>query len=339
MVFQRLIAPRIVYKLLPNFVATKAELLRLLRKKRLRIYAEAEPRFNMKIAIYGRITEQSLPPALQGLFDKLEKNGVEVIVGKDYFTYLSSQFRIGGKVKQIDDYNQVRGVADFLISLGGDGTILETIAFVRNSGIPIVGVNTGRLGFLASLTVEQAAGHVVENLIAKKYALDKRSLLRLDTKSNLFGDVNYAMNELTVQRKDSSAMMTIHCWVNGQFLNSYWADGLIIATPTGSTAYSLSCGGPLMIPDAKSFVITPLSPHNLNVRPLILPEDSEIKLTVEGRSQQYIASLDARMQAFDESEELIVRKGDFKISLVRFENQHFFDVIREKLMWGLDKRN
>lgn len=293
----------------------------------------------MKVAVYGRITGKDLPSALQGLFDKLEKHGAEILIGKHYFEYLSAQFQIKGKVKQLDDYNQIRGAADFMLSLGGDGTILETIAFVRNSGIPIVGINTGRLGFLAGVTVEQAAEMVVENLAAKKYALDKRTLLRLDTKSNLFGDVNFAMNELTVQRKDSSAMMSIHCWVNGEFLNSYWADGLIIATPTGSTAYSLSCGGPLMIPDAKSFVITPLSPHNLNVRPLIVPEDSEITLKVEGRSEQFVASLDSRMEPFVEGEELKIRKGDFKISLVRFDNQHFFDVIREKLGWGVDARN
>jgi NAD+ kinase len=295
--------------------------------------------FTMKIAVYGRITGKSLPPALQGLFDKLEKHGAELLLGKEYFGYLSKQFQINGKVKQLDDYNQIRGSADFLLSLGGDGTILEAIAFVRNSGIPIVGINTGRLGFLASVTVKQAAESVVESLAAKKYALDKRSLLRLDTERNLFGDVNFAMNELTVQRKDSSAMMSIHCWVNGVFLNSYWADGLIIATPTGSTAYSLSCGGPLMIPDARSFVITPLSPHNLNVRPLIVPEDSEITLKVEGRSPQYMASLDSRMEPFGDGEELRIRKNDFKVSLVRFDNQHFFDVIREKLGWGLDARN
>lgn len=293
----------------------------------------------MKIAIYGRITGKTLPPALQGLFDKLEQNGVELLIGEEYHAYLTAQFTIKSKVKKLADLNDIRGQADFLLSIGGDGTILETIAFVRNSGIPIVGINTGRLGFLAGVTVEQAVESVVENLLARKFSLDKRSLLRLDSKNNLFGSVNYAMNELTVQRKESSSMMTIHCWVNGEFLNSYWADGLIIATPTGSTAYSLSCGGPLMIPDAKSLVITPLSPHNLNVRPLILPEDSEIKLKVEGRSPQYIASLDARMESFDESEELIIRKGDFKISLVRFADQHFFDVIREKLMWGVDKRN
>ncbi len=293
----------------------------------------------MKIAIYGRITGKELPPALQGLFDKLEKHGAELLIGKEYHKCLTEQFTINSKVKELDDFNQIRGAADFLLSIGGDGTILETISFVRNSGIPVVGINTGRLGFLAGVTVEQAGESVIENLAARKFSLDKRTLLRLDTDNNLFGDVNVAMNELTVQRKDSSAMMSIHAWVNGEFLNSYWADGLIISTPTGSTAYSLSCGGPLMIPDAKSFVITPLSPHNLNVRPLIVSDESEILLKVEGRSPQYLASLDARTKTFNESEELRIRKGDFKISLVRFDNQHFFDVIREKLMWGVDKRN
>lgn len=293
----------------------------------------------MKVAIYGRKTEKLLPPVLQGLFDKLEKNGAELLIDSAYMEYLKPQFRIGSKVKVLDDFNTIRGQADFLLSFGGDGTILETITYVRNSGIPILGINTGRLGFLAGLTVEEAVEYAVERLKAKKFSLDKRSLIKLETKTNMFGDVNYALNELTVQRKESSAMMTVHCSINGEFLNSYWADGLIISTPTGSTAYSLSCGGPLMVPDARSFVITPLSPHNLNVRPLIVPEDSVIKLTVEGRSPQYLASLDARTEAFSDDVELTVRKEDFKISLVRFSDQHFFQTIREKLIWGHDARN
>lgn len=252
--------------------------------------------------------------------------------------YLQPQFSIGKKVKVLDDFNSIRGQADFLLSFGGDGTILETIAFVRNSGIPILGINTGRLGFLAGVTVEEAVAHAVERLKARQYSLDKRSLLKLEAKTELFGDVNYALNEFTVQR-ESSAMMTVHTSVNGEFLNSYWADGLIVATPTGSTAYSLSCGGPLMVPDARSFVITPLSPHNLNVRPLILPEDSVITLKVEGRSPHYLATLDARSARFTEDVELTIRKEDFKISLVRFSDQHFFHTIREKLIWGHDARN
>lgn len=293
----------------------------------------------MKVAIYGRITDRSLPPVLQGLFDKLDKNGCELLAGKEYLGYLEENFRLGKKKKGLDDFNDIRGQADFLLSLGGDGTLLETIAFVRNSGIPILGINIGRLGFLAGVTVEEAVEHAVERLKARKFTIDKRTLLKLETNRDLFGDVNYALNEFTVQRAASSAMITVHASVNGEFLNSYWADGLIIATPTGSTAYSLSCGGPLMVPDARSFVITPLSPHNLNVRPLIVPEDSVIHLKVEGRSPQYLATLDARTESFTADVEFTIRKEDFKISLVRFGEQHFFQTIRQKLIWGYDARN
>jgi NAD+ kinase len=293
----------------------------------------------MKVAIYGRITDRSLPPVLQGLFDKLDINGCELLAGKEYLAYLEGNFKLGKRKKGLDDLNDIRGQADFLLSLGGDGTLLETIAFVRNSGIPILGINIGRLGFLAGVTVEEAVEHAVERLKARKFTLDKRSLLKLETAQNLFGDVNYALNEFTVQRAASSAMITVHASVNGEFLNSYWADGLIISTPTGSTAYSLSCGGPLMVPDARSFVITPLSPHNLNVRPLIVPEDSVIHLKVEGRSPNYLATLDARTESFTADVEFTIRKEDFKISLVRFGEQHFFQTIREKLIWGHDARN
>ncbi|HET6990652.1 MAG TPA: NAD kinase [Bacteroidia bacterium] len=293
----------------------------------------------MKVAIYGRVTERNLPPSLQGLFDKLGKNGCEILISTEYLSYIEAQFSIGKKVKALDDFNAIRGQADFLLSLGGDGTILETIAYVRNSGIPILGINTGRLGFLAGVTVEEAVEHAVERLKERKFSIDKRSLLKLETKQNLFGEINFALNEFTVQRKETSAMMTIHTSINGEFLNSYWADGLIISTPTGSTAYSLSCGGPLMVPDAKSFIITPLSPHNLNVRPLIVPEDSIITLRVEGRSPQHLATLDARSAIFTEDVELTIRKEDFKISLIRFSDHHFFNTIREKLIWGLDARN
>ena len=293
----------------------------------------------MKIAIYGRTTEKPLPPVLQALFDKLEKNGSELLIHTDYLNYLQTQFQLGKRVKKLEDFNAIRGQADFLLSFGGDGTILETIAFVRNSGIPILGINTGRLGFLAGVTVLEAVETAVEKLKEKKYSIDKRSLIKVETNNNLFRDINFALNEFTVQRKESSAMMTIHTSINGEFLASYWADGLIIATPTGSTAYSMSCGGPLMVPDARSFVITPLSPHNLNVRPLIVPEDSVITLKVEGRSPQYLATLDARSEAFTEDVELTIRKEDFKISLVRFGEHHFFQTIREKLIWGADARN
>ncbi len=291
----------------------------------------------MKIALYGRITEKPLPVTLQPFFDQLSAGAV-LIVEQNYLAYFSSWISLTGRVETISDYNEIRGKADVLLSLGGDGTLLETIAFVQNSGIPVLGINTGRLGFLAGVTPEEATGFAAR-LLAKQYALDKRTLLRVDRPDDLFGDVNYALNEFTVQRRESSAMLTIHTWVNGEFLNAYWADGLIISTPTGSTAYSLSCGGPLMIPDAKSFVITPLSPHNLNVCPLVIPDDSVIKLKVEGRSPQFLATLDARERSFGTDTEIIIRREDFKISLIRFHEQHFFQTIRQKLNWGQDRRN
>jgi NAD+ kinase len=291
----------------------------------------------MKIALYGRITEKPLPATLQPFFDQLSAGAV-LIVEQNYLTYFTSWISLTGRVETITDYNEIRGRADVLLSLGGDGTLLETIAFVQNSGIPVLGINTGRLGFLAGVTPEEASGFAAR-LLSKQYALDKRTLLRVDRPDDLFGDVNYALNEFTVQRRESSAMLTIHTWVNGEFLNAYWADGLIISTPTGSTAYSLSCGGPLMIPDAKSFVITPLSPHNLNVCPLVIPDDSVIKLKVEGRSPQFLATLDARERSFGTDTEIIIRREDFKISLIRFHEQHFFQTIRQKLNWGQDRRN
>lgn len=293
----------------------------------------------MKVAIYGRILPEPLPARLQVLFDELHAIGAELYLHRDYAAYINGSFSISCPTDVHGDYDSIRGKADFLLSIGGDGTLLETIAFVRNSGIPILGINTGRLGFLAFISAEDEIRAAVKAISKRKFILDKRTLLKLPKPEALFGDVNFALNELTIQRKDSSAMMTIHAYVDGVFLNSYWADGLIIATPTGSTAYSLSCGGPLMVPEAKIFSITPLAPHNLNVRPLVVPDDSTITLKVEGRSEQYLASLDSRTRAFDAGTELTIQKEDFKISLVRLSDQHFFNTLRNKLMWGLDRRN
>jgi NAD+ kinase len=293
----------------------------------------------MKIALYGRIQKDLLPARLTVLFEELRAIKAELLLHEDYHALLASQFELGDSIELHNDYNAIRGKADFLLSIGGDGTLLETISFVRNSGIPILGINTGRLGFLAAISSEDEIREAVKALKSRKYSIDKRSLLKLTKPDNLFGDVNFALNELTIQRKDSSAMMTLHTYVDGVFLNSYWADGLIISTPTGSTAYSLSCGGPLMVPDARIFSITPLSPHNLNVRPLVIPEDSTITIRVEGRSNSYLASLDSHARSFTPDQELQVQKEDFKINLVRLKDQHFFVTIRNKLMWGLDRRN
>ncbi|HEV7229827.1 MAG TPA: NAD kinase [Bacteroidia bacterium] len=292
----------------------------------------------MKIAIYGRTVLENKTACVQELFTELQKHNLGIFVHSSLLEYISGTILFSREVDVFHGHDDIRGKADFMICLGGDGTMLDALAFIRNSGIPVLGINTGRLGFLAGVAKDEVK-EAVAALLNKNYSLDKRSLLKLTTRHDLFGPVNYALNELTVLKKDSSTMMTIHAYINGEFLNSYWADGLIISTPTGSTAYSLSCGGPIMVPDSKSFIITPISPHNLNVRPLIISDDSVLTLRVEGRSSEFLASLDSRTAVFPASEELTVTKEDFKFNLLKLKNTHFFNTIRNKLMWGLDKRN
>lgn len=292
----------------------------------------------MKIAIYGRTVPENKGACVQELFSELEKHSLGIYVHGSLLEYMEGTIKINREVKAFYNHDDIQGQADFMICLGGDGTMLDALSLIRNSGIPVLGINTGRLGFLAGVAKEDVK-EAVDALLHKKYSLDKRTMLKLNTQTDLFGSVNYALNELTVLKKDSSAMMTINTYINGVFLNSYWADGLIISTATGSTAYSLSCGGPIMVPDSKSFIITPISPHNLNVRPLIISEDSIVKLKVEGRSSEYLASLDSRTAVFPATEELIITKEDFKFNLVKLKDTHFFNTLRNKLMWGVDKRN
>jgi NAD+ kinase len=292
----------------------------------------------MKIAIYGRTVSENKTSCVQDLFRELEKYEYSLFVHASLHEYITEAIAISRPVELFTGHEDIKGKVDFMICLGGDGTMLDALALIRNSGIPVLGINTGRLGFLAGVASNEVI-EAVEALRMKKYSLDKRTLLKLNSTHNLFGETNYALNELTVLKKDSSAMMTLHTYINGEFLNSYWADGLIIATPTGSTAYSLSCGGPIIVPDSKSFIITPISPHNLNVRPLIISDDSEVTIKVQGRSSEYLASLDSRSAVFPASEELTVTKEDFKFNLVKLKNADFFATIRNKLMWGLDKRN
>jgi len=215
---------------------------------------------------------------------------------------------------------------------------LDTVTLIRDSKIPILGINTGRLGFLSNISIQEI-DQAMDALHSKKYTVDERALLKVKTEDNLFGETNFALNELTIHKKDSSSMITIHAYINDQYLNSYWADGLIIATPTGSTAYSLSCAGPIVVPGSENFVITPIAPHNLNVRPIVVSDNSEIKLKIEGRGMQFLASLDSRSETIDSKYELTIVKEKFKIGLIQLENQDFLRTIRNKLMWGIDKRN
>ncbi len=215
--------------------------------------------------------------------------------------------------------------------------MLETLEFVRKSGIPVLGVNTGRLGFLATVYKEDFVKSI-QLLINEKFTLDKRELIELDNECNCFNEVNYALNEFTIHKKESSAMINIDTYVNGIFLNSYFADGLIISTPTGSTAYSLSCGGPIMVPDSDNFIITPIAPHNLNVRPIVISNNKTISFKVSGRNDSFNVSLDSRSQTIQNQSELIIRKADFRFNMINLEGQHFFETLRNKLLWGIDKR-
>ena len=216
--------------------------------------------------------------------------------------------------------------------------MLDTVTLVQNTGIPVLGVNTGRLGFLSSVSLEEIA-HAIDCLNKGHVILDKRSLLRLETNLTIFADINYALNELTIHKKDSSSMINIHTYLNGEYLTTYWADGLIISTPTGSTGYSLSCGGPIVAPQSENFVITPIAPHNLNVRPIVVSNNNIISLEVEGRSQYFLASLDSRSVTIDSSIQFAVRKEDFTFNIIRIDNQNFLQTLRNKLMWGMDSRN
>jgi NAD+ kinase len=224
------------------------------------------------------------------------------------------------------------------MSLGGDGTMLDTITFVGNSNIPIIGINLGRLGFLAAIS-EDEVDSALSSLVQGSYAIEKRSLLHLDANIPLFGNAPFGLNEFTIHRKDSSSMIKIHTYLNGEFLNTYWADGLIVATPTGSTGYSLSCGGPVVFPQASNFIITPVAPHNLNLRSIVVPDDGVISFEVEGRSDTFLCTLDSRSETITSDTQLAIRKENFSISLVRPHDHNFLKTIRQKLYWGIDKRN
>src|SRR5690554_6584908 len=244
------------------------------------------------------------------------------------------------EVTTFDTYEQLDSSFDIFISVGGDGTILRAATFVRDSGIPILGINAGRLGFLASIPRESIL-YYLDLVHHKKYTLSKRTVLGLDTQIKVpeLETINFALNEVSINRKDTTSMIVIETYLDGEYLNSYWADGLIISTPTGSTGYSLSCGGPVLLPESKSLIITPIAPHNLNSRPIVIPQGTEIKLKVSGREEQYLISLDSRIFTISNENELTIKKKPFDINMVSFPDKSFLDTLRNKLLWGEDKRN
>jgi NAD+ kinase len=292
----------------------------------------------MTIALYARISPDNHPEYVSILHKKLKEAGSVLVVHSEYYDWLRANFSFSIDLPVFSNFNDIVRKVDVMISLGGDGTILETLKFIRNSGIPVLGVNTGRLGFLASVAKNEFES-AVDRLLNEKFELDNRSIIELQTDKDLFEGLNYAINEVTIHKKDSSAMISIDAYVDDEFLNSYWADGLIISTATGSTAYSLSCGGPIIIPGSGNFCITPIAPHNLNVRPIVLGNNHEIVLRVKGRSPEYMVSLDSRSAVIDNTSKLVLRRGDFTFNLVKLEGHSFFTTLRNKLLWGLDKRN
>ncbi|MFN3802843.1 NAD kinase [Belliella pelovolcani] len=291
----------------------------------------------MNIAIHGIGFPKEFVPHVKELITSLQEHDVKI-----FFTEAFSKSLKKHQVK-INSYEPLLPKSlisemDFILSVGGDGTLLDTVCLVGIHEIPIVGINSGRLGFLATVA-KDAIQKAVKSLINHEYAIEKRALVSVHTEKQLFNGVNFGLNEFTIHKRDTSSMITIHTYIDGQYLNSYWADGLIVATPTGSTGYSLSCGGPLISPGARNFVLTPVSPHNLNVRPMIISDECEISFKVEGRGEKFLVSLDSRSTTIDASDELKVKKATFSACLVKFPGYHFFDTLRQKLNWGFDMRN
>jgi NAD+ kinase len=264
---------------------------------------------------------------------------VELVIEEKFLKILYEEKIVEKQYNTFASHTDLDKSIDILISIGGDGTILRAATFVRDSGIPILGVNAGRLGFLAKVQKENIA-LFLQIVLEKKYTISKRTLLTIDCYPNYSDiEINFAMNEISVSRKDTTSMITIETYLNDEYLNSYWADGLIISTPTGSTGYSLSCGGPILTPEVKGLVITPIAPHNLNARPLVIPDDLEIKLKISGREEQYLVSLDSRITSVNNNSELKIKKTPFQIHMVEIPDETFLKTLRNKLLWGEDKRN
>jgi NAD+ kinase len=291
----------------------------------------------MRIAIYSRGLESEQLEGLKLLLAEFSYYHIEPVIFQDFFNQFYSSFSIVDKYSTFNQSSDLVEI-DFIISLGGDGTLLDAITFVGDKGIPVLGINYGRLGFLASIG-KQEIHTVIGALVKRTFVLDKRSLVHLDANMPLFNGLNFALNEFTIHKKDTSPMIKIHTYLNGGFLNTYWSDGLIVSTPTGSTGYSLSCSGPVVFPNSASLVITPVSPHNLNIRPLVIPDDSVISFEVEGRTDGFLCTLDSRREIVSKEVLLAIRKENFSINLVRLNENNFLQTLRNKLSWGLDKRN
>jgi NAD+ kinase len=294
----------------------------------------------MKIAVFGQYYQNNTHSIVEKVVSFLEQNNIEICFYKIFYDKLIENKVTLTKYSTFDSHECLKDNFDYLISIGGDGTILRAATFVRNYNLPIIGINAGRLGFLATIQ-EENIEKLLTRVMANDFSISKRTLVSLHAHPENIDleDINFALNEITVSRKDTTSMITIETYINNEYLNSYWADGLIISTPTGSTGYSLSCGGPVIMPTSNCFVITPIAPHNLTARPLIIPDDSELTLKIKGREEQYLVSLDSRITSVSNETTLTIKKTDFYISIIEFPEEGFLRTIRKKLLWGEDKRN
>ncbi len=291
----------------------------------------------MKVAVYSQYYQGKSLQALHDLLEVLSEHEVDIYLEKTFSNAIASQI---SKSSTLHTFSELNDSFELLISVGGDGTILRAVTYVRDYAIPIVGINTGRLGFLATIQTEgikEAIGHVLNG----NYKTSERTLLSVRTspENDILLETNFALNEIAVSRKNTTSMITVETHLNEEYLTSYWADGLIISTPTGSTGYSLSCGGPVITPETNSFVLTPIAPHNLNARPLVIPDNTTIRLKVNGREDQYLMSLDSRIVTLSNATEVTIEKSNFKVKMVELLDESFIDTLRKKMLWGEDKRN
>ncbi len=292
----------------------------------------------MKIFLYARYVQKDYLASLKTVLSSVSEYGWKACASENLYEFAEKHDLAKG-LELIKDHDMLKkSKANFAFTLGGDGTILGATCIIKDLGIPIMGINHGRLGFLAGVERKNIKA-AMKKIAEGQYIIEERTMLCLESEPSIFGDLNFALNDFTIHKRDTSSMVSIHTYINGDYLNSYWADGLIVATPTGSTGYSLSCGGPIVFPNSGNMVITPVAPHNLNVRPLVISDSSVISFSIEGRAKNFLSTLDSRYETITPKHQLAVRRCDFNTRLVILNGQSFFNTIHEKLSWGADKRN
>ncbi len=294
----------------------------------------------MKVGIYGQYYKGEAISYIEILLETLAQKNSEVSIEKSFYDLIKQSIHSTKEYSTFSSYTDLDNSFDVILTVGGDGTFLRAVTYVRDLNIPLLGINIGRLGFLATIKKEHIP-EAINLLVAKKYKINERSLLTVSTNQDHddLSDINFALNEVSVSRRNTTSMITVNTYLDDEYLTSYWADGLIVSTPTGSTGYSLSCGGPVITPSTKSFVLTPIAPHNLNARPLVIPDDTLIKLTVNSREEQSLLSLDSKITTVENDTEIFIKKASFTLKTLQLTEQTFLKTLREKLLWGEDKRN